>query len=66
MTTYSIPDMSCGHCKAAVEAALAQVPETGEVRVDLPARQVQVAGAAPQAAVLAALKAAGYPAQAIG
>ena len=66
MTTYSIPDMSCGHCKAAVEAALSQVPDAEEVRVDLPARQVRVTGAAPQAAVLAALEAAGYPAQAIG
>lgn len=66
MTTYSIPDMSCGHCKAAVEAALAQVPQAGEVRVDLSARQVEVAGPAPQAAVLAALEAAGYPAQALG
>ena len=66
MTTYSIPDMSCGHCKAAVEAALAKVPGAGAVRVDLSARKVEVADAAPEAEVLVALEAAGYPAQIAG
>ena len=62
MTTLSIPDMSCGHCKAAVEAALATVPGSGPVTVDLAARRVAVAGPAPLPAILAALDAAGYPA----
>jgi len=62
MTDYSIPDMSCGHCKASVEAALATVPGSGPVEVDLPARRARVADAAAPAAVLAALDAAGFPA----
>ena len=62
MTTLSIPDMSCGHCKAAVEAALAAVPGTGAVAVDLAARSVSVSDEAPVPAMLAALVAAGYPA----
>lgn len=62
MTRFSVPDMSCGHCKAAVEAALAAVPGAGAVVVDFGARQVDVAGAAPVEAVLAALGKAGYPA----
>jgi copper chaperone len=62
MTTLSIPDMSCGHCKATVEAALATVPGTRDVAVDLAARQVSLAGDAAMPAVLAALAAAGYPA----
>jgi copper chaperone len=66
MTTLSIPDMSCGHCKAAVEAALATVPDAGTVTVDLSARKVQVAGPAAVPALLAALDAAGYPATATG
>jgi copper chaperone len=66
MTTLSIPDMSCGHCKAAVEAALAAVPGTGPVTVDLVRRQVQVAGDAPLTALVAALDAAGYPATPAG
>ena len=63
MTTLSIPDMSCGHCKATVEAALAAVPGAGPVTVDLAARKIDVSGSAPLAALLAALDAAGYPAQ---
>jgi copper chaperone len=62
MTTLSVPDMSCGHCKAAVESALGAVPQTGEVRVDLEARKVEVTGPAPAAELLKALDAAGYPA----
>ncbi|MDM7930946.1 cation transporter [Tabrizicola sp.] len=62
MTTLSIPDMSCGHCKSAVEAALAKVQAAGAVRVDLSTRQVQVDGNAALPALLAALDEAGYPA----
>lgn len=63
MTTLSIPDMSCGHCKAAVEAALATVPGAGPVTVDLTSRMVDISGNAPLAALLTALETAGYPAQ---
>jgi len=63
MTTLSIPDMSCGHCKAAVEAALATVPGAGPVTVDLTSRKVDISGSAPLGTLLAALETAGYPAQ---
>lgn len=66
MTTLSIPDMSCGHCKAAVEAALSTVPGADAVTVDLATRKVDVTGTADLAAMLAALQVAGYPAQAEG
>lgn len=62
MITLSVPDMSCSHCKATVEAALGAVPEAGAVTVDLASRKVQVAGPAPAAALLQALDKAGYPA----
>lgn len=62
MTTLSVPDMSCNHCKTTVEAALAAVPDSGAVTVDLVARKVEVAGPAPAAALLQALDTAGYPA----
>jgi copper chaperone len=66
MTTLSIPDMTCGHCKAAVEAALAAVPGTRDIAVDIGARQATITGEAQLPALLAALDAAGYPAQVAG
>ena len=66
MTRLSIPDMSCGHCKAAVEAALATVPGSGPARIDLATRTAEVDGTAAVPALLAALAQAGYPAQPLG
>lgn len=58
MTKLSVPDMSCGHCKASVEAALA--PIATQVQVDLANRQVQADGV-PEA-MIRALEAVGFPA----
>jgi copper chaperone len=66
MTTLSIPDMTCGHCKAAVEAALAALLGARDIAVDLSSRQATVHGEVQVPALLAALDAAGYPAQVIG
>jgi copper chaperone len=57
----SLPDMSCGHCKAAVEAAVARAAPSARVRVDLDRREVTIEGAADPAAVARALAEAGYP-----
>lgn len=62
MTTLSVPDMSCNHCKMTVESALAAVPQAGLVTVDLTSRKVEVAGSAPASALIQALDQAGYPA----
>lgn len=62
MTTLSVPDMSCGHCRATVEAALGALPQVDEVKVDLGSRRIEVTGPAPAAELLQALQAAGYPA----
>jgi copper chaperone len=66
MTTFSIPDMRCAHCKATVEAALTAVPGVAAVMVDLPARQARVTGCAAIPALIAALDQAGYPAAEAG
>ena len=63
MTRLSVPDMSCGHCKKAVEEALGAVPQVGTVLVDLTSRQVEVLGTAAPAALIAALDQAGYAAR---
>lgn len=62
MTTLSVPDMSCNHCKMTVESALADVPQAGAVTVDLANRKVQVAGPAPIEVLIETLDKAGYPA----
>ena len=62
MTTLSVPDMSCNHCKATVEAALGSVRDAGSVTVDLSTRKVEVSGPAPAADLIQALDQAGYPA----
>jgi copper chaperone len=59
----SVPDMSCGHCKATIESALAAVG--ARVDFDMAARRITVAGL-PQVTVLAALKGAGYAAEVVG
>jgi copper chaperone len=66
MTRLSVPDMTCGHCKSVVEAALGAVPQAGAVAVNLTTRQVEVAGPAPVQALVAALASAGYPASVVG
>jgi copper chaperone len=64
MTSLSIPDMSCGHCKAAVTAALTAVPGVIAVNVNLENKSAEVTGSAPVTALLTALDQAGYPATA--
>jgi len=65
MTTFSVPDMSCGHCKAAVENAIHAIDAKAQITVDLTAKTVGVADGPGVEAVLAALQTAGYPAQQI-
>lgn len=42
--TYSVPGMSCGHCRAAITAEVEQLAGVTSVDVDLPAKRVSVAG----------------------
>ncbi|TMM51706.1 heavy-metal-associated domain-containing protein [Sulfitobacter sabulilitoris] len=60
MSTFNVPDMSCGHCKAAVEKAIAGQDPAATVSVDLAARQVSVESALTDAALIAALQDGGY------
>ena len=62
MTKLNIPDMTCGHCKAAVEKAVASVDADAKVAVDLDTRTVEIDSSADMAAILAALKEEGYEA----
>ncbi|GGH58811.1 copper chaperone [Frigidibacter albus] len=62
----NIPEMSCGHCRAAVEAAVAGVDAGARVTVDLATRRAEIVTSAAPEAVIAALAAAGYAAAPAG
>ncbi|MDO8697122.1 MAG: cation transporter [Pseudomonas sp.] len=59
----NVQGMSCGACVKHVTQALTPLAGVEAVAVDLATGRVRVTGAAPGAALLAALDAAGYPAQ---
>jgi copper chaperone CopZ len=59
--TYSVPGVSCAHCKAAIEGEVAGVPGVTSVDVDLDAKTVTVVGEQLDAgALVAAIDEAGY------
>ncbi len=61
--TYSVPDMSCGHCKQAVTEELTQVEGVDSVDVDLETKLVVVHGESlDDAALRTAIEDAGYEA----
>ena len=58
--TYSVPDISCGHCKQAIESEVATVHGVTGVTVDVDQRTVTVEGDASTDAVTGAIREAGY------
>lgn len=62
----SIPDMSCGHCKAVVEKTIAAEDPSARVAVDLTERVAEVETTADPARLIAALRAEGYEAEVAG
>ncbi len=58
----SVSGMSCGHCRAAVEAALGEVPGVTSVQVDLDTGRAIVEGSAELGGLLSAVREAGYEA----
>lgn len=59
--TFSVPDVSCGHCRAAITAEVERVAGVVGVDVDLDAKLVRVVGEAIDAdAVRTAIDEAGY------
>jgi copper chaperone CopZ len=60
-TTYSVPGISCEHCRVAISGEVSQVVGVTAVDVDLAAKRVTVNGAGfADAAVRAAIDEAGY------
>lgn len=60
MLTLHVPDISCDHCKAAIEGEVSQVAGVDRVEVSVDDKTVTVDGSAPESAIRAAVEAAGY------
>ncbi|HEU0304695.1 MAG TPA: heavy-metal-associated domain-containing protein [Gaiellaceae bacterium] len=61
--TYTVSDMSCGHCKAAVTEEVSQVAGVTSVDIDLETKLVVVHGEGlDDGAIRAAIDEAGYEA----
>jgi copper chaperone len=61
--TYTVPDMTCNHCKASVSEELNAVAGVESVSVDLQTKLVTVTGSSlDDAALRAAIGEAGYEA----
>lgn len=58
--TYSVPDISCGHCKSAIEGEVGALDDVATVLVDIETRTVTVDGEASDSAIHAAIEEAGY------
>ncbi len=57
--TYSVPGISCDHCKRAIEGEVSSVAQVESVDVDVDAKFVTVIGG-DDAAIRAAIDDAGY------
>lgn len=61
--TYSVPGISCGHCRAAVTAEVTTVSGVESVDVDLDTKLVRISGEnLDDAALVEAIDEAGYEA----
>lgn len=65
MTRFDVPEMSCGHCTAAIRKAVTTLDPSASVDCDLNARVVSVESALDAETLVLAMKEAGYDATAI-
>ncbi len=58
--TYSVPSISCEHCKKAIETEVEKLSDIRLVEVDVATKTVSVEGSATDEEVRAAIGEAGY------
>ncbi|MCD7060262.1 heavy-metal-associated domain-containing protein [Pelagibacterium xiamenense] len=56
--TFTVPDMTCGHCEAAIRGALAKELPGADIDIDLQSHRVTVAG--DRSTAEKAIREAGY------
>ncbi|WP_235532124.1 heavy-metal-associated domain-containing protein [Pelomonas sp. Root1237] len=61
MHSFILPDMSCGHCVAAITEALKAADAQARVEIDRNAKTADVDSDLPREALVAVLTEAGYP-----
>ena len=62
MTTLSVPDISCGHCKSSIEGAVGALDGVTTVEVSIDAKSVDIDFGAPTdlEAIITAIEDQGY------
>lgn len=60
MHRFTLPDMSCGHCVAAITEALKAADAQAQVVIDRETRTAEVESILPRETLVAALTEAGY------
>lgn len=61
--TFKVPDVSCGHCKSAIEGALVPLAGVQGAQVDIDSKKVDVEydeGVIDRTGVVRAIEASGY------
>ena len=61
-TTFSVPDMHCGKCRAKIEDAILDADEGATLDFDMDAREVSIETTLGTEAALERIKQAGYSA----
>lgn len=59
-TVLSVPDISCAHCRTAIEGAVGALPGVTMVAVDIAAKRVTIEGSVAEDAVEQVLHDLGY------
>jgi copper chaperone len=61
MTTFHIPDMSCGHCVGVITKTVQRLDPRATVEADLASHTVRIESEKERQTLAAALSEAGYP-----
>lgn len=60
ISTWVVSDVTCGHCKSAIEGEVGKLPGVQRVEVDVESKRVTVEGDVARDEVEAAIVEAGY------